>query len=178
MITHRILTLPEANGLPVVPGAEFITPGGIMDARGKRIDAPDPTRSRWTHEMLGLLVKIAPGVYHVWSDRFDLVDPGNAGKTLAEYLATDRSKLKVWEVTGKALDPMSGKQVTVTRTVELQTVPAQDPTVAKPWVVQGITVTEAANVKPTIKSVISGYGMKAALTAAEVPIGERETLIP
>jgi hypothetical protein len=172
---HRILTLPESHSLPVVPGAEFVTLGYIMDARGKRIDAPDPTRSRWTHEMLGLLVKIAPGVYHVWSDRFDTVDPGNAGKTLAEYLATDRAEYKVWEITFKELDPISNKQVTITRTVELDTVPAQDPTIAKPWTVDGITVTAA---KPTVKSVISGYGMKAAFTAAEVPIGERETLIP
>lgn len=152
MMVIRIATVPEKNDLPVVPGAVFVIAqgGGMFSAHGPVAPGPPGAVNKNCHPTIAILERIAAGVYRVWSDNAAILA---GGKTQAEYLLTDRAKLKVWEVTGTVLDPISQKQVTVTRTVTLETVPAADPTVTKPWTVNGITVTSA---KPTCSTVFAG----------------------
>jgi len=180
---HRILTLPETTvpagmhgetrTLPVIPGVQRIVPGSILSLFGEIIRAPKGAANGWTRELIGFAVPIAkaPGTYRVWAEKADL-DKMPAGKTQAEYLAAgNRSKFRYWEITGTMLDPMSGKTITVTRVVELATVPATDATPAKPWIVQDITAPHA---EPGLQSEIGGYGMKTALLAVAASLDDDE----
>ena len=172
---HRIITLPVVNGLPVIPGVQRIVPGSILSLFGEIIRAPKGAANGWTRRLIGFAVPIvkAPGTYRVWAEPADLARMP-AGKTQTEYLVTDRAKITYWEVTGTMLDPMTGKTITVTRVIELATVPATGATPAKPWIVQGITVTSA---QPGLKTVVGGYGMDAAIRATATPLGDGEAKV-
>ena len=179
---HRILVLPETSvpagmhgetmTLPVIPGVQFIVPGSILSLFGEIIRAPKGAANGWTRELIGFAVPIAkaPGTYRVWAKQADL-DKMPAGETQAKYLVNNRAKITYWEITGTMLDPMSGKTITVTRVVELATVPATDATPAKPWIVQDITAPHA---EPGLQSEIGGYGMKTALLAVAASLGDDE----
>lgn len=163
---HRILPCDPYK----LPGVEAVTPGTFLSLYGEQIDAPDRSRSRWTRRLIGFAYRIEPSLYRVWADDFSKIDPDNKGVSEADFekVPTNLAKLRIWEVTGTAVDPITSQVKTVTRII---TVTAPPVVGAK---VDGVTV---ATCKPTIASEITGYGMKADLIKPAAIISEVEKVI-
>lgn len=97
MITHKIMTLAEKDGFPVVLGADFIVPDDgvpFFVVYGPMVPG---VNTRWVHPGYALLWEAKPGLFAVFAEEsaFAKIDPTSKGKPMTEWKKT-AANLNQW----------------------------------------------------------------------------------
>ncbi len=159
---NRVLTLqteeidvgaetPVMETRPIVPGANFVTreTPDLCVAYGRKVRG---TNTKFTHETYAILTEMKQaghsGLYTVFADKATLDKIGN-GKKLKDFVAESVSNKRDWPVyrcDGTKPDPDDPGEVRAFkgRVIRFKTqAPADDASVARPWKIDGMTITKA-----------------------------------
>lgn len=87
---NRILKLAVKDGLPVVPGADWVTPansGKLHVAYGPKVRG---INTDWMHALHAFLFEVEPGLYAVFAEKeaMTIIDPTGIGKCMPDWSKT------------------------------------------------------------------------------------------
>ena len=121
----RVVTVPIARGLPVIPGAALIKKEGNSGWYSVHFE---PVNKRW---IMLYELSWAPGTFLVYPNDDSLL------RALPVGSAFDRRAWRLWRVRAAADEGRVGELL------QIDVVPSRDPSDAEPWVIDGVSVTKA-----------------------------------
>lgn len=156
-LKNRIVSLSEADGLPVVLGSDHVSyqVGNLYVAYGPLAKG---ITTQFTYNAIVFLEKITAGSYLMIAEKalLDLNDPEKDGLSVKE-LGKD---WLYWELTGTVDIEGETQGIKTKHRFAPGTVPATDASNSKPWTIGDITATKA---KPINYHRIGGWDLAGAV---------------